>query len=110
MRVEASVPRLRSSPRGQPRPAPIYPKLAVTKHRTGLTTSRPSVTGGGEVTPVPTGPTVELTTLTVDRALQGVVVPAGEGDISMSYSPRFFWLGAAISLVCLVVTIRLLWR
>jgi hypothetical protein len=25
---------------------PIYPKLAVTKHRTGLTTSRPSATGG----------------------------------------------------------------
>jgi hypothetical protein len=48
---------------------------------------------------------VELTTLTVDHALQGVVVPAGEGDIIMSYSPRFFWIGAVISAVALLITI-----
>ena len=40
---------------------------------------------------------VDLPTLTVDRALLGVVVPAGEGDIHLWYAPRYFWLGAAIS-------------
>jgi hypothetical protein len=46
MRGEASIPRLRSSPRGQPRPRALYQTHNVTKHDTGLTTSRPSVTGG----------------------------------------------------------------
>jgi Bacterial membrane protein YfhO len=50
----------------------------------------------------------ELPTLTVDRALLGVVVPAGEGDIRLWYAPRYFWLGAAISAVTLAATLAAL--
>src|SRR6266542_6421641 len=46
MQCEASVPRLRSSPRGQPRPSPTLPNSRRHEHDTGLTTSRPSATGG----------------------------------------------------------------
>jgi hypothetical protein len=41
----------------------------------------------------------ELPVLTVDDALLGVVVPAGEADLQLWYAPRFFWPAAAISLV-----------
>jgi hypothetical protein len=51
---------------------------------------------------------VELTTLTVDRALLGVLVPAGEGILQLSYAPRYFWLGAAISTLALVAAIAAL--
>jgi len=40
---------------------------------------------------------VELTTLSVDTAFQGVLVPAGEGDIRLEYASRWFWIGALIS-------------
>ncbi|HEY0582170.1 MAG TPA: YfhO family protein, partial [Chloroflexota bacterium] len=43
----------------------------------------------------------ELTTLTVDRAFIGVLVPSGEGDITLSYEPRWFWPGLAISSLAL---------
>jgi uncharacterized membrane protein YfhO len=46
--------------------------------------------------------------LTVDRALLGVVVPAGEGDIRLWYTPSYFWLGAAISALTLAVTLAAL--
>ncbi|MCA1647230.1 MAG: YfhO family protein [Chloroflexi bacterium] len=39
----------------------------------------------------------ELPTLPVDLAFQGIVVPAGEGDIRLEYTPRFFWIGGLIS-------------
>jgi Bacterial membrane protein YfhO len=40
-----------------------------------------------------------LPILTVDDALLGVVVPAGEGDVSIWYAPRLFWPAAAMSLL-----------
>jgi len=40
---------------------------------------------------------VELRTLTADLAFQGIVVPAGEGDVRLEYTPRFFWIGALVS-------------
>ncbi len=53
---------------------------------------------------------VELTTLTVDSALQGVLVPAGEGDILLDYTPRFFVIGAVVSglawLICAAALVR----
>jgi hypothetical protein len=39
----------------------------------------------------------ELTVLRVDAAFQGIVVPAGEGDIHLDYAPRLFWIGALVS-------------
>jgi hypothetical protein len=47
----------------------------------------------------------DLRVLTVDRAFLGVIVPAGEADVRLVYAPRFFWLGATISLLALIVTI-----
>jgi hypothetical protein len=44
----------------------------------------------------------ELSLVTVDYALLGVVVPAGEGDLRLWYSPRFLWIGASISALALV--------
>jgi hypothetical protein len=51
---------------------------------------------------------VELTVLTVDHALIGVVVPAGEDDLHMWYAPRWFGVGATISVVALLATIAVL--
>ena len=51
---------------------------------------------------------LDLPTLTVDRALLGVVVPAGEGDIRLWYAPNYFWLGATISTLTLAVTLAAL--
>jgi hypothetical protein len=50
----------------------------------------------------------DLTILTVDHAMQGIIVPAGEGDILLSYTPRYFFLGALISAVAAAVSIMLL--
>jgi hypothetical protein len=47
----------------------------------------------------------ELALRTVDGAFIGVVLPAGEGEVRLFYRPRFFWLGAAISALALVVTL-----
>jgi uncharacterized membrane protein YfhO len=47
----------------------------------------------------------ELALRTVDGAFIGVVLPAGEGEVRLVYRPRFFWLGAAISALALVVTL-----
>ncbi|HEV7665242.1 MAG TPA: YfhO family protein, partial [Chloroflexota bacterium] len=44
----------------------------------------------------------ELLVLTVDRALLGIVVPAGEADIEVRYVPRLFGPGLAVSLLALV--------
>ena len=44
---------------------------------------------------------VELTTLSVDTAFQGVLVPAGEGDLRLEYTPRYFSIGALISSLAL---------
>jgi hypothetical protein len=53
---------------------------------------------------------VELTTLNVDIAFQGVLAPAGEGDVRLDYFPRWFWLGALVSglalLICTAVLVR----
>jgi hypothetical protein len=38
----------------------------------------------------------------VDGAFIGVVIPPGEGEVRLSYTPRLFWLGAAISCLTLV--------
>jgi hypothetical protein len=50
----------------------------------------------------------DLPILTVDHALQGVVAPAGEGDIQMAYASRYFFLGALISAIAVVITITFL--
>jgi hypothetical protein len=47
----------------------------------------------------------ELTTVPVDHAFLGVVVPPGQGDIRVWYAPRYFWLGAAVSMVALIGTL-----
>jgi len=47
---------------------------------------------------------VDLPTLTVDQAFLGVVVPAGEGDLRLWYTPTYFWLGATISVLALAAT------
>jgi hypothetical protein len=47
----------------------------------------------------------ELPTLTVDGAFIGVVVPPGEGDIELAYTPRFFAIGATTSGIALVVAL-----
>jgi hypothetical protein len=49
-----------------------------------------------------------LQTLRVDQAFIGVVVPPGEGDVRLSYSPRLFWPGAAISALALLGVTALL--
>jgi hypothetical protein len=43
----------------------------------------------------------ELKTISVDRALLGVVVPSGEGDIELRYTSRWWASGAAVSLLAL---------
>jgi hypothetical protein len=45
---------------------------------------------------------VELAVLGADLAFQGIVVPAGEGDVRLEYTPRWFWVGALISSLALV--------
>ena len=35
--------------------------------------------------------------MNVDVAFQGVVVPAGEGDLRLEYVPRWFGIGALLS-------------
>ena len=47
----------------------------------------------------------ELPLRTVDGAFLGVVVPPGEAEVRVFYVPRFFWLGAAISGLALVVAL-----
>jgi len=46
----------------------------------------------------------ELPTLTVDHAFLGVVVPPGQGHIRVWYTPRYFWLAAAASVVAVLIT------
>jgi hypothetical protein len=40
---------------------------------------------------------LDLQTVAADGAFIGVIVPAGEGDIRLKYTPRLFWWGAVIS-------------
>jgi hypothetical protein len=53
---------------------------------------------------------VELPTLSVDVAFQAVLVPAGEGDVRLEYTPRWFAIGALISglalLACAAILVR----
>lgn len=44
----------------------------------------------------------ELPLMRADRAFIGVLVPAGEGELRLSYSPRLFWRGAATSALALM--------
>jgi hypothetical protein len=57
---------------------------------------------------------VALPVFTADLAFQGILVPAGEGDVHLEYMPRWFGLGALISLlallVCAVTLGRAQWR
>lgn len=52
------------------------------------------------------GLTLQLTP--VDGAFTGVVVPAGEGDIRLAYTPSFFAPGAAISMASLLMALAVL--
>ena len=51
---------------------------------------------------------VELPVLAVDRAFIGVTVPAGEGEVRLSYAPRWFLPGAAISALACAATVAAL--
>jgi uncharacterized membrane protein YfhO len=51
-----------------------------------------------------------LSLITLDAAFIGVAVPPGEGTIELSYTPRFFWPGAASSLVALCASLVALTR
>jgi hypothetical protein len=46
----------------------------------------------------------DLTILTVDHAFVGVVLPAGEGDITLSYTSRYFFLGTLVSSIAVFIT------
>jgi hypothetical protein len=48
---------------------------------------------------------VELPLRTVDGAFIGVEVPPGEGDLALSYTPRWFALGATISTLALAAAV-----
>ena len=43
-----------------------------------------------------------LPVLPVDYALMGVVVPAGQGDLTMDYHPTYFVASAVVTLLCLL--------
>src|SRR5205823_13980081 len=47
----------------------------------------------------------ELPILKADRAFQAVVVPPGEDEIKLWYSPRFFWWGAVSSGLALLANL-----
>ena len=52
----------------------------------------------------------ELSLVTVDAAFIGVLVPAGQGEIRLAYTPRWFWLGALLSgLALLAAVTALVW-
>ena len=51
---------------------------------------------------------VELPVLAVDRAFIGVLVPAGEGEVQLSYASRWFALGAAISALACAASVAAL--
>jgi hypothetical protein len=44
----------------------------------------------------------ELPLVTVDAAFIGIVVPPGEGDVQLAYTPRLFTAGAVLSAVALL--------
>jgi hypothetical protein len=46
----------------------------------------------------------ELPLVRADGAFIGVLVPAGEGEVRVSYAPRLFWPGAAMSATALLLT------
>ena len=54
---------------------------------------------------------VELNILSADVAFQAIALPAGEGDLRLEYTPRYFWIGALVSglawLTCLAVLARI---
>jgi hypothetical protein len=52
----------------------------------------------------------ELPLVSADLAFQGILVPAGEGDVHLQYMPRWFELGALISLLALLVCLAVLGR
>jgi hypothetical protein len=52
----------------------------------------------------------ELPLVRVDHAFMGVVLPAGSGVVRFAYRPRFFWYGAALSLVAAAVLALVAWR
>ncbi|HWC96438.1 MAG TPA: hypothetical protein VG456_06810 [Candidatus Sulfopaludibacter sp.] len=39
----------------------------------------------------------------VDHALMGTIVPAGEGDISVDFHSTYFWIGAGLTLLALLL-------
>jgi hypothetical protein len=49
-----------------------------------------------------------LEVLSVDHALLGVVVPAGDGQLSVRYTPRLFWPAAVASLLGLLACLAVL--
>jgi Bacterial membrane protein YfhO len=53
---------------------------------------------------------VELRTLSADVAYQGIVVPAGEGDLRLAYTPRYFWIGALVSALAVLTCTAILLR
>ena len=42
--------------------------------------------------------------------MRGVVVPAGDSEVTFAYHSRFFWAGAALSLASAALLAALAWR
>jgi uncharacterized membrane protein YfhO len=47
----------------------------------------------------------DLALVTVDAAFTGVLVPAGEGDVQLAYTPRLFVAGALVSAIALLAAV-----
>jgi hypothetical protein len=50
----------------------------------------------------------QLSLVTVDAAFIGIIVPAGQGDIRLAYTPRFLWPAAALSGLALLASLTAL--
>src|SRR5204863_9807412 len=50
----------------------------------------------------------ELPLRKVDRAFMGVVVPPGQGEVRLAYSPRYFWQAAAVSALAVLASVVVL--
>jgi len=51
--------------------------------------------------------------LRTNYALRGIMLPAGKNAVRVQFTPRIFWLGATVTIVCLLIVVALLcsyWR
>jgi uncharacterized membrane protein YfhO len=50
----------------------------------------------------------DLELVTVDAAFVGVVVPPGSGEVQLGFTPRWFWAGALLSGLGVLMSVGLL--